>query len=80
MGVASDDTAATDPVTKAGGTVVALLSVAGADRGGGDVIPWEIGGPWIATGRIEGTVALPGLDVVLPLAELYQGLTFAGGG
>jgi hypothetical protein len=40
----------------------------------------EIGGPtgnpWIATAHTEGDLNLPGLGVALPLAELYQGLTF----
>jgi Uma2 family endonuclease len=36
----------------------------------------EPGSPWIATAHLDGTLALPGLDVTLPLADLYQGLTF----
>ena len=36
------------------------------------------GGPWIATPHTDGALVLPGLDIALPLAELYQGLTFTG--
>lgn len=36
----------------------------------------EPGGPWIATAHTEGALALPGLDLTIPLADLYQGLTF----
>ena len=37
----------------------------------------EPGGPWIATPHTDGALVLPGLDIEIPLAELYQGLTFA---
>ena len=33
------------------------------------------GGEWIASGHQSGSLTLPGIDVVLPLAELYRGLT-----
>jgi Uma2 family endonuclease len=36
----------------------------------------EPGGPWIASGHTEGAIALPGLNVMLPLADVYQELTF----
>lgn len=34
------------------------------------------GGPWVASAHTEGALALPGLGVSLPLAEVYQGLRF----
>ncbi len=34
------------------------------------------GGPWIASAHRDGTLTLPGLEITLPLAELYQGLNF----
>lgn len=38
----------------------------------------ERNGPWTATAHTGGTLVLPGLDLEVPLAELYQGLTFPG--
>jgi hypothetical protein len=35
------------------------------------------GGEWIASAQTGGTIALPGLDISLSLADLYRGLTFA---
>jgi Uma2 family endonuclease len=35
------------------------------------------GGAWIASAHTDGGLALPGLDVMLPLVDVYQGLTFA---
>jgi hypothetical protein len=34
------------------------------------------GGVWIASAHIGGTVSLPGPDIVLPMSDLYCGLTF----
>jgi hypothetical protein len=36
----------------------------------------EPGGAWIASAHTGGDLRLPGLDITLPLADLYQGLTF----
>jgi hypothetical protein len=36
----------------------------------------EPGGPWIASAHTDGVLALPGLDVELPLAALYDALSF----
>jgi Uma2 family endonuclease len=36
----------------------------------------EPAGVWIASAQTDGALVLPGLDLALPLAELYQGLTF----
>ncbi len=38
----------------------------------------EPGGVWIASAHTEGGLALPGLDLVLPLADLFRGLNFPG--
>ena len=37
----------------------------------------EPGGPWIATPHTGGALVLPRLDIAVPLADLYRGLTFA---
>jgi len=37
----------------------------------------EPGGVWIDSAHTDGAVVLPGLDLTLPLAELYRGLTFS---
>lgn len=36
----------------------------------------EPNGPWIASAQTGGTLLLPGLDITMPLGDLYQGLTF----
>ena len=36
----------------------------------------EPGGAWIASAHTEGTLSLPGVDVELPMADLYRGLIF----
>ncbi len=36
----------------------------------------EPGGAWIASAHTDGALVLPGLDLTLPLAELYRGLSF----
>jgi hypothetical protein len=38
----------------------------------------EPGGEWTASARTSGSLALPGIDIALPLAGLYRGLTFPG--
>lgn len=37
----------------------------------------EPGGAWIASPHIAGALALPGLEITLPLDAAYQGLSFA---
>ena len=37
----------------------------------------EPGGAWIATAHTDGALTLPGLDVTMPLADLYQRLAFS---
>jgi Uma2 family endonuclease len=34
------------------------------------------GGAWIASAHTDGALVLPGLDLTIPLADLYRGLTF----
>ncbi len=34
------------------------------------------GGEWIANAHTGGTISLPGLDINLPLADIYRGLNF----
>ena len=78
--VLSDDTATTDRVAKlieysdvpSLRCYVLLEQTAVAAT----VFQRELGGPWIASAHTEGTVTLPGIDIALPLAELYQGMTF----
>ena len=36
----------------------------------------EPGAPWTASAHTAGELVLPGIDIRLPLSELYQGLTF----
>lgn len=36
----------------------------------------SMGGAWTTSAVIEGAIVLPDLDIALPLAEVYQGLTF----
>ena len=36
----------------------------------------EPGGVWVASPHTEGALVLPGVDLILPLADLYRGLTF----
>ncbi len=35
------------------------------------------GGDWTASAHLGGVLQLPGLDIILPLQDLYRGLTFA---
>ena len=78
--VLSDDTATTDRVIKlveyaavrSLGAYVLLEQAAIAAT----MFRREPGGEWIASAHTEGSLALPGLDVTLPLAEPYRGLTF----
>ncbi len=36
----------------------------------------EAGGPWIASAHTGGTLEVPGLDISVPLPDLYRGLSF----
>jgi len=78
--VLSDDTAVTDRVNK----VIDYAEVPSArcyvlleqTSMAAAMFRREPGGPWIASAHPGGALMLPGLEVPLPLAELYQGLTF----
>ena len=76
--VASDDTAATDRVAKLSEyTAVPSLRcyvLLEQTAVAATLYQRAPGGPWIATAHTDGEVALPGLDITLPLADLYQGL------
>ncbi len=78
--VLSDDTATTDRVVKPidYAEVSSLRSYVLLEQTAmaATLFQREPGGAWIATAHTDGTVLLPGLDVTLPLADLYQGLTF----
>lgn len=42
------------------------------------VLQREPGGPWVASAHTGGVLTLTGLDLAVPLADLYRGLTFPG--
>jgi Uma2 family endonuclease len=78
--VLSDDTATTDRVIK-------LINYAAAPSlrnyvqleqtaVAATLYRREPSAEWIASAHTEGLLNLPGLDVALPLAELYRGVTF----
>jgi hypothetical protein len=78
--VLSDDTATTDRVAKlieysdvpSLRCYVLLEQTAVAAT----VFQRELGGSWTASAHTEGNVTLLGIDIAVPLAELYQGMTF----
>jgi Uma2 family endonuclease len=78
---ASDDTAATDRVIKLAeyNEVQSLRCYVLLEQTAMAATLYQrelAGGPWIATAHTGGGLVLPGLDITLPLAELYEGLTF----
>jgi Uma2 family endonuclease len=78
--VLSDDTATTDRVVKlidyaalpSLRSYVLLEQTAMAAT----LFQREPGGAWIATAHTDGALQLPGVEVALPLIDLYQGLSF----
>ena len=78
--VLSDDTATTDRVAKLiEYTVVPSLRcyvLLEQTAVAATVFQREPGGPWTTSACTEGNVTLPGIDIAVPLAELYQGMTF----
>ncbi len=78
--VLSDDTATTDRVQKLidYAAVPSLLAYVLLEQTAmaATLFQREPGGVWIASAHTTGALVLPGLDVALPLAELYRGLTF----
>jgi len=78
--VLSDDTAATDRVTKladyadvASARVYVLLE---QTKIAATMFRREAGGPWVASPHTACGLELPSLNVTLPLAAVYEGLTF----
>jgi Uma2 family endonuclease len=78
--VLSDDTATTDRVQKLidYASVPSLRSYVMLEQTemAATLFQRTNGGEWIASPHTEGSLLLPGIDVTLPLAELYRGLTF----
>lgn len=78
--VLSDDTATTDRVDKLidYAAVPSLRSYVLLEQTkiGATLFRREAAGTWTTTAHTEGTLALPGLDISVPLAEVYQGLSF----
>ncbi len=78
--VLSDDTATTDRVEKLieYAAVPSLRSYVLLEQTapGATMFLREPGGAWIANAFTDGALALPGLDITLPLADIYQGLNF----
>ena len=78
--VLSDDTATTDRVVKlidyADVPSLRCYVLLEQTAAAATLLQREPGGSWIASAHTSGSLALPGLDVALPLTELYRGLTF----
>lgn len=78
--VLSDDTATTDRVQKLldYAAIPSLRSYILLEQTAvaATMFQRELGGEWIASAHTEGELVLPGVNVVLPLAEAYAGLTF----
>jgi len=78
--VLSDDTATNDRVEKLidYAEVPALRSYVLLEQTAvaATLFQREPGGGWTASAHTAGALVVPGLDIVLPLADLYQGLTF----
>ena len=79
--VLSDDTATTDRVEKLieYAAVPSLRACVLLEQTAvaATLFQREPGGAWIASGHTAGALVLPGLDISLGLADVYQGLTFA---
>jgi Uma2 family endonuclease len=78
--VLSDDTATTDRVDKlidyAAVPSLRCYVLLEQTTMAATLFQREPGGAWIASAHTAGALVLPGLDITLPLVELYQGLTF----
>jgi Uma2 family endonuclease len=78
--VLSDDTAVTDRVDKlidyAEVTSLRCYVLLEQVTMAATLFQREPGGAWVASAHTGGALALPGLEVQLPLVDLYQGLTF----
>jgi Uma2 family endonuclease len=80
--VLSDDTAATDRVTKLSeyADVVSLRVYVLLEQSqiAATMFRREAGGQWVASPHTAGGLELPGLDITLPLSAVYEGLSFPG--
>nr|WP_294524524.1 Uma2 family endonuclease [uncultured Rhodopila sp.] len=80
--VLSDDTATTDRVDKlidySALPSLRLYVLLEQTAVAATVFQREPGAPWIAAAQTKGALDLPALGISLPLAELYQGLSFPG--
>jgi Uma2 family endonuclease len=78
--VLSDDTATTDRVTKlidyAAVPSLRHYILLEQTAMAATLFQREPGGVWIASAHTGGVLVLPGLEVQLPLVDVYQGLTF----
>lgn len=78
--VLSDDTAVIDRLDKliTYGRLPMLQSYVLLEQAsiGAALYHRPVGGAWTVSAVTEGAIALPGLDITVPLAEIYQGLTF----
>ena len=78
--VLSDDTAETDRVEKladyAAVPSIRCYMILEQNSVAAIIYTFSGSGLWTETPWTEGSVTLPGLDIALPLADLYQGLTF----
>jgi Uma2 family endonuclease len=78
--VLSDDTATTDRVEKlidyAAVPSLRCYVLLEQTAVAASVFQREPGGVWAASAHTAGALVVPGLDITLPLAALYQGLSF----
>lgn len=80
--VLSDDTATTDGVEKlidyAAVPSLKIYALLEQSTMGATLFQREPDGTWTASAFTSGTLVIPGLDINLPLADLYRGLGFPG--
>lgn len=78
--VPSDDTATTDRVAKlieyAELPSLRAYVLLEQTETAATLFQREAGGPWVASAHTAGALVVPGIEVTLALAEVYQGLTF----
>jgi Uma2 family endonuclease len=79
--VLSDDTATTDRVEKLidYAAVASLRAYVLLEQTAvaATLFQREPGGTWSASAHMAGALVVPGIDITLPLAEIYRGLSFA---
>lgn len=78
--VLSGDTATTDRIDKLidYAAVPSLRSYVLLEQTavGATLLQRQPGAEWIASAHISGALTVPGIDIALPLDEIYRGLTF----